>query len=295
MLPESVLLGCAGGAGPSQWLGACRGAHRCPPGPQCPDSWSAPGRGWGVLRLRLRVLSRAPRPWGPGAKSGIDTGLQGSAVPVPLGEGLSLPAPGFRHVQGTSSVFAARGPRGQDPGHASEAPRIVPGTRRALHKCLWLRSLSSVPWVCWEVDKRPQRCLNLNPQTREMRQVMRRGGIRLQRESGLLVSWSRHEGESWIIQRHHGVLLKGRRRQRGRERGVTAEAGAERASVAGLADGGRAESQGMRVASGSWGRPGEELPPGPPRGARPARLPISAPGGPSRPPETHSCEMTDSC
>lgn len=187
------------------------------------------------------------------------------------------------------------GPREQDPGHAAEAPRIVPGTRRALHKCLWLRSLSSVPWVCWEVDKRPQRCLNLNPQTREMRQVMRRGGIRLQRESGLLVSWSRHEGESWIIQRHHGVLLKGRRRQRGRERGVTAEAGAERASVAGLADGGRAESQGMRVASGSWGRPGEEFPPGSPRGARPARLPISAPGGPSRPPETHSCEMTDSC
>lgn len=62
-----------------------------------------------MLRLRLRVLSRAPRPWGPGAKSDIDTGLQGSAVPVPLGEGLSLPAAGFRHVQGTSSVFAARG------------------------------------------------------------------------------------------------------------------------------------------------------------------------------------------
>lgn len=76
-------------------------------------------------------------------------------------------------------------------------------------------------------------------------------------ESGLLVSW-RHEGVSWIIQRHRGVLLKGKEK---------AEEEVRRQQRQGCwpCDGGRAKSQGTRAAPGSWGRPGEEFSPEPPK------------------------------
>lgn len=111
-------------------------------------------------------------------------------------------------------------------------------------------------------------------------------------ESGLLVSW-RHEGVSWIIQRHHGVLLKGKEK---------AEEEVRRQQRQGQREAGllalrwrQGQEPGDAGGPRKLGEARRGVLPGAPKGARPARLPISAPGGPCQPPEIHSCEMTDSC